>query len=85
MLRPRVMVRMRGNCVGVCSKGYFKTFIWVVEAFWRMKKGDISWDTIVKLVLVVALLLFVILMIYLLRDKIGLAGMKVNDFLRFGS
>lgn len=50
-----------------------------------MKKGDISWDTIVKMVLVVALLLFVILMIYLLRDKITLVGTKVNDFLRFGS
>jgi len=35
-----------------------------------MKKGDLSWDTIGKLILVVAFLLIFVLIIFLLKDKL---------------
>ena len=49
-----------------------------------MRKGELAWDFIVKALLAVALLLFVIIMIYLFKEKLGLAAVKVSEFFRFG-
>ncbi len=49
-----------------------------------MRKGELAWDFIVKALLAVALLLFVTIMIYLFKDKLGLAAGKFGELLRFG-
>ena len=50
-----------------------------------MKKGEMTWELVVKLVLGVAFLLFVLLMVYLFREKLLALASRVADLLRFGA
>ncbi len=50
-----------------------------------MKKGELAWEVIVKLVFVVAVLLFLLLVVYLLREKLFALFERMTGFLRFGA
>ena len=49
-----------------------------------MKKGDLTWDTIGKILIALAILVFIILMIFLLKDKSYSLLDRIKDILAFG-
>ena len=49
-----------------------------------MKKGDIAWDTIAKLLIALAFLLIISLMLYLFKDKLAALFESSKRILRFG-
>lgn len=50
-----------------------------------MKKGEIAWDTIAKLLLALAFLLILSIALYLMRDKMALILERITRILRFGA
>ena len=50
-----------------------------------MKKGDMTWEEIGKLLIALAVLLFLIIAAWLLRDKMIELFDKFKTFLRFGA
>jgi len=49
-----------------------------------MKKGDVAWDTIAKLMIALAFLLLAGIIIFLFRDKMVALLDQIKRILRFG-
>ncbi|MEW6063492.1 MAG: hypothetical protein AB1571_03950 [Nanoarchaeota archaeon] len=49
-----------------------------------MKKGDITWDEIAKLIIALTVLIFLVIAVWLLKDKIVDLFDKFLAVLRFG-
>jgi len=49
-----------------------------------MKKGDVTWDEVAKLIIALAVLIFLVIAIWLLKDKIIDLFDKFMNVLRFG-
>ena len=49
-----------------------------------MKKGDIAWDTIAKLIIALVFLLLISVALYLLKDKMYALLDQIKRALRFG-
>jgi len=50
----------------------------------KTKKGSIEWDEIVKMLIFLAVLIFLLVSIWLARDKLYLVFDKIKNMLRFG-
>ena len=49
-----------------------------------MKKGDVAWDTIAKLLMALVLLLILAVALYLMKDKMVSLFDHIKRVLRFG-
>jgi len=54
------------------------------EESWLMRKGDLAWDTIGKLVIGLAFMVVLALIIFFARDKMGELLKELVKALRFG-
>ena len=50
----------------------------------KIKKGELAFETIVKLAIILIVLVSILLFIYLLKDKSAILFEKIKNVLRFG-